>query len=55
VEKAPLTAKQLNDSVAADHACFADSADVSCTMGCLMALCGEDMTAMKARGKAQIP
>jgi hypothetical protein len=28
VEKAPLTAKQLNDSVAADHACFADSTDV---------------------------
>jgi hypothetical protein len=28
VEKAPLTAKQLNDSAPADHACFADSTDV---------------------------
>jgi hypothetical protein len=28
VKKAPLTAKQLNDSASADHACFADSTDV---------------------------
>jgi hypothetical protein len=28
LENAPLTAMQLNDSVAADHACFADSTDV---------------------------
>jgi hypothetical protein len=28
VKKAPLTAKQLNDSATADHACFADSTDV---------------------------
>jgi len=28
VKKAPLTAKQLNDSAPADHACFADSTDV---------------------------
>jgi hypothetical protein len=28
VEKAPLTAKQLNDSAPAGHACFADSTDV---------------------------
>jgi len=28
VEAAPLKAKQLNDSAAADHACFADSTDV---------------------------
>jgi hypothetical protein len=31
VKKAPLNAKQLNDSAAADHACFADSTDVFCT------------------------
>jgi hypothetical protein len=30
VKKAPLSAKQLNDSAAADHACFADSTDVFC-------------------------
>jgi hypothetical protein len=30
VKKAPLNAKQLNDSAAADHACFADSTDVFC-------------------------
>jgi hypothetical protein len=28
LKKAPLTAKQLNDSAMADHACFADSTDV---------------------------
>jgi hypothetical protein len=28
MKKAPLTAKQLNDSASADHACFADSTDV---------------------------
>jgi hypothetical protein len=28
VEKAPLTANELNDSARTDHACFADSTDV---------------------------
>jgi hypothetical protein len=31
--KAPLTALQLDDSVAPDHACFADSTDVFTIIG----------------------